>query len=100
MRGYLTVIMEGKYTDAYLKKLGTNAPKFTAEEMKIISGPIDFLGLNIYRPEFVRAADSTPWAMRWCRTRHRIRICIRRGLPSAPRAMYWLLHGWRPKRGA
>jgi beta-glucosidase len=56
--GYLTVIMDGKYTDAYLKKLGADAPKFTAEELKIISSPIDFLGLNIYRPEFVRAADN------------------------------------------
>jgi beta-glucosidase len=55
---YLTVIMEGKYTDAYLKKLGASAPKFTPEEMKIISSPIDFLGLNIYRPEYVRAADN------------------------------------------
>ena len=49
--GYLTVIMDGKYTDA-------DAPKFTPEELKIISSPIDFLGLNIYRPQFVRAADN------------------------------------------
>ena len=45
---YLTVIMDGKYTDAYLKKLGADAPKFTPEELKIISAPMDFLGLNIY----------------------------------------------------
>jgi beta-glucosidase len=55
---YLTVIMEGKYTDAYLKKLGADAPKFTPEELKIISSPIDFVGLNIYRPSYVRAADN------------------------------------------
>ena len=57
--------------------------------MKIISSPIDFLGLNIYRPEFVRAADNalgyavvpdpssyphmySPW------------------LDVGPEAMYWL----------
>jgi beta-glucosidase len=86
---YLTVIMEGKYTDAYLKKMGAAAPKFTPEDLKIISGPIDFLGINIYRPSFVRAADNelgyavvpdpssyphmySPW------------------LDVGPEAMYWL----------
>jgi beta-glucosidase len=55
---YLTVIMEGKYTDAYLARLGAAAPKFTAEELKIISSPIDFLGLNIYTASYARAADN------------------------------------------
>jgi beta-glucosidase len=55
---YLTVIREGRYTDAYLRRLGPNAPKFTAEEMKIISSPLDFVGLNIYQPTYVRADDS------------------------------------------
>ncbi len=52
---FLTVIMEGKYTDAYLKRLGANAPKFTPEDMKAIGSPLDFLGLNVYTPMFVRA---------------------------------------------
>lgn len=55
---YLTVIMEGRYTDAYLKKLGVDAPKYTAEEMKIIGSPLDFVGLNVYQPTWVRANDS------------------------------------------
>jgi beta-glucosidase len=54
-----TVIREGKYTDAYLKKLGADAPTFTAEEMKTIGSPIDFTGLNIYSGEFVRADASS-----------------------------------------
>ncbi len=53
-----TVIHEGKYTDAYLKRLGPDAPKFTAEELKTIGSPLDFLGLNIYTAEFVRADDG------------------------------------------
>jgi beta-glucosidase len=48
--GYLTVILEGKYTDAYLAAAGNDAPKFTQEELKIISSPVDFIGLNVYRP--------------------------------------------------
>ena len=55
---YLTVIEEGRYTDLYLKRLGKDAPKFTAEELKIISSPMDFVGVNVYQPAYVRADDS------------------------------------------
>ena len=56
---YMTVIQEGKYTDAYLAAAGPNAPKFTPEDLKIISSPLDFAGINIYTPTYVRA-DSSP----------------------------------------
>jgi beta-glucosidase len=57
--GYMTVIMEGKYTDAFLEKAGADAPKFTAEELAIISSPTDFCGINIYNPEcYVRASTN------------------------------------------
>jgi beta-glucosidase len=55
---YLTVLQEGLYTDQYLKRLGSCAPKFTAEEMRIICSPLDFIGINIYQPTYVRADDS------------------------------------------
>jgi beta-glucosidase len=55
---YLTVMHTGKYTEGYLKKLGADAPVFTAEELQIISTPTDFQGLNIYTADFVRAADN------------------------------------------
>jgi beta-glucosidase len=32
----LTAVLEGKYTDAYLQRLGKSAPKFTPEEMRAI----------------------------------------------------------------
>ena len=58
--GFLGVILEGKYTDGFLEYAGKDAPKFTAEELKIISSPIDFVGLNIYAPQFyIVAADSS-----------------------------------------
>jgi beta-glucosidase len=58
---YLTVMMEGRYTDAYLAAAGTDAPKFTAEELKIIASPVDFVGLNVYTPStFVLASDAAP----------------------------------------
>jgi len=56
--GYLTAVMEGRYTDAYLAHHGADAPKFTPADMKAIGSPLDFVGLNIYTPAYVRADDS------------------------------------------
>ncbi len=55
---YLTAICEGRYTDGYLRKLGDDAPRFTPEQMQTIAAPLDMLGLNIYTPTYVRAADT------------------------------------------
>ncbi|HJX89049.1 MAG TPA: GH1 family beta-glucosidase [Pyrinomonadaceae bacterium] len=55
---YMTVIQEGKYTDAYLAMAGADAPKFTPEDLKIISSPLDFAGINIYTPTYARADNS------------------------------------------
>ncbi len=55
---YMTVIQEGRYTEAYLKAAGADAPKFTDEDLKIISSPLDFMGINIYTPVYARADDS------------------------------------------
>jgi beta-glucosidase len=56
----LTVILEGRYTDFFLKSMGADAPKFTPAELKTISTPLDFIGLNIYDPTWVRATDQEP----------------------------------------
>lgn len=63
--GFLGVILEGKYTEGFLAYAGADAPKFTAEELKIISSPNDFVGLNIYAPQFyIAASDKKPgWAV-------------------------------------
>jgi len=55
---YLTVLLEGRYTDMYLKRLGANAPQFTPADLAVISSPIDFVGINIYQPTWVRADAS------------------------------------------
>lgn len=46
-------IFTGKYTDLYLRNMGADAPVFTPQEMKVISQPIDFLGMNIYSGGYV-----------------------------------------------
>ena len=57
--GYLTVMLEGKYTDDFLAYAGANAPNFTAEDLKVISSPVDFVGINVYEPNhYVVAADN------------------------------------------
>jgi beta-glucosidase len=58
---FLTVMLEGKYTDSYLKQAGKDAPKFTDDDLKIISSPLDFVGINVYKPTFyVLAIDQAP----------------------------------------
>jgi len=59
--GFLGVVLEGKYTDGFLAYAGADAPKFTPEELKIIGTPNDFVGLNIYAPQYyVTASDRAP----------------------------------------
>jgi beta-glucosidase len=58
--GYLTVILEGCYTDAFLAAAGADAPKFTPDELKVISSPLDFVGINVYMPQYVRAIGAAP----------------------------------------
>lgn len=56
---FLTAVLEGKYIEAYLEKQGANGPKVESDDMKIIGSPLDFVGLNVYTPEYVQA-DSSP----------------------------------------
>lgn len=56
---FLTAIMEGKYIDSYVASEGANMPTVQAGDMKIISSPLDFVGLNVYQPQYARA-DASP----------------------------------------
>jgi beta-glucosidase len=55
---FLTAVMEGKYMDSYLEQEGMNAPKVEPEDMRIIGSKLDFVGLNVYDPKYVRADGS------------------------------------------
>jgi beta-glucosidase len=92
---YLTVIQEGKYTDYYLKSSGADAPKFTPEDLKAISSPLDFVGINVYTPKFVRADESSPVGY--------INVPHPKSFPHAPSG--WLFVGpealyWGPRHVA
>jgi beta-glucosidase len=86
---FLTVMLEGKYTDAYLKSAGKDAPKFTAEDLQIIGSPVDFVGINVYKPtDYVVATEQ---AQGWRE------VPFAKGHPSmfnkwltlGPEALYW-----------
>jgi beta-glucosidase len=98
--GYLTVILEGKYTDAYLAAAGRDAPKFTDDDLRIIASPVDFIGINVYRPAVYVVASEHPGGFR--------PVPFNRSHPRmlstwhllGPEAMYWaprLAHSlWKP----
>jgi beta-glucosidase len=58
---FLTVMLEGKYPDSYLKEAGKDAPRFTVDDLTIISSPLDFVGINVYKPtRYVLASEQAP----------------------------------------
>lgn len=55
---FLTTVLEGKYPSSYLEREGAAAPRVQAGDMKAIGSRLDFVGLNVYEPSYVRADDS------------------------------------------
>ena len=55
---FLTALLEGAYTNSYLEREGANAPRVEPGDMKAIASPLDFVGLNVYAPDYVRADGS------------------------------------------
>jgi beta-glucosidase len=59
--GFMTVMLEGRYTDAYLAEAGGQTPKFTDDELQTISSPLDFVGINVYKPGwYVEPSEEPP----------------------------------------
>ena len=86
---FLTVMLEGKYTDAYLRDAGKDAPKFTDDDLKIIGSPLDFVGINVYRPiAYVLASDQAPgWReIPFAKAHPKM---FNSWLTLGPEAMYW-----------
>lgn len=97
---FLVPMLEGRYDAAYLEQAGRNAPKFTDAEMKIISSPVDFVGINVYIPALAVTSseasgyEAVPFSVshpKMFSDWHRL----------APESQYWsprLLHEiWKPK---
>ena len=98
---FLTAIMEGRYTDRYLKTQGAAAPKVQAGDMRIIGSPLDFVGINCYTGNHVRASGESE-----------AEYVVLKDLPHSPRmispwlyvkpgSLYWAVRNtadlWHPK---
>ena len=57
---FLTALMEGGYPNEYLEHEGANAPKFEHGDFAAIGSPLDFVGLNVYTSDYVRADSNSP----------------------------------------
>src|SRR5712692_5843636 len=55
---FISTVLEGAYPNEYLEREGANAPKVESGDMDIIGSPLDFVGLNVYQPEYARADGS------------------------------------------
>ena len=86
---FLNVIMTGKYTERFLKHSGANAPQFTPDEMKTIAEPLDFIGLNVYTPTWVRADSSAESGYRIVPTPTSYPHMDSPWLTIGPEALFW-----------
>jgi beta-glucosidase len=97
---FISAVLEGAYTDEYLEREGANAPKVGSGDMAIIGSPLDFVGLNVYQPEYARAdASKAGYAVE-----RRPTSFPRMASPwlfVGPEAIYWAVRSvselWNPK---
>jgi len=98
---FLTPVMEGKYPDEYLQKEGANAPKVEPGDMKAIGSPLDFLGLNVYTADYVRADASTPLGYEVEQRPTSYPHMASPWINIAPESLYWAIRNpgdlWKPK---
>lgn len=58
---FVTVMLEGRYTEAYLAAGEGRTPASTDDELETIASPLDFVGINVYRPGlYVEPFDEPP----------------------------------------
>lgn len=62
---YLDGVFKGQYPEPLWSKIRLARPRVEAGDMKIISTPLDFLGVNYYSREFARAAWFVPFLGAW-----------------------------------
>ncbi|RIK34970.1 MAG: beta-glucosidase [Chloroflexi bacterium] len=59
-RMYLDALFHGRYPEDMLTLVGEAAPPVAPGDLRQISRPIDFLGVNLYRRSLVAAGDTLP----------------------------------------
>jgi len=74
-------IFAGKYNDQIMDVFKRAGVKITDEDMKLISTPIDCIGMNIYQGSYIGKRGFTPQKVGYEQTAI--------GWPITPEAMYW-----------
>jgi beta-glucosidase len=86
-RQLMAPLFLGRYDDAFLAEAGADAPRVEPGDPELIAQPTDFLGLNLYAGDFVRAgADGQPEILAFPRQFPRGDL---RWLYVTPEVLYW-----------
>jgi beta-glucosidase len=97
---FLTAVLEGRYTAQYLEKQGRSVPKVETGDMEAIGSPLDFVGLNVYTPDYVRADSSREGYSVLPRQKSFPRMASP-WLYVGPEVIYWAVRNvseiWKPK---
>jgi beta-glucosidase len=57
---WMDPVFLGRYPDSGLRFYGAEVPEVSAEDLALISQPIDFCGVNIYQGTYVRSREGRP----------------------------------------
>lgn len=97
---FLTAVMEGRYPAEYLHNEGSNAPTIQGGDMPIIGSRLDFIGLNIYNPQYARADSSAPSGYSVLNQPESFPHMASPWLTIGPEAIYWGVRNvcdvWKP----
>jgi beta-glucosidase len=98
---FLGPMLEGKYSDAFLKASAKDAPKFTDADLRVIAAPVDFVGINVYIPTSLVIASDQPPGYRQIPFNVSHPKMFSAWHRLEPEVLYWaprLLHSiWKPK---
>ncbi|MCM1022925.1 MAG: GH1 family beta-glucosidase [Prevotella sp.] len=78
---WLDPMINGRYPDWVYECKEPNAPVITDEDLKLISQPIDFIGMNIYNGRYIHGGEVRKFKTGMTRTSI--------GWPVTPEALYW-----------
>jgi beta-glucosidase len=85
----LGVVTQGRYSAAYLRACGADRPIVNRGDLALIASPTDFLGLNIYYADFVRAVPGQPGFEVLPFPKGYPQATHSGWLKTTPQAMYW-----------
>jgi beta-glucosidase len=87
----LTLIEEGRYTEEYQRREAGFLPEYTEEELRLIGGKLDFIGLNLYAPlYYVAADDENPLGYRLTAVQEKHPCMARPSITVDPDILYYM----------